>query len=85
MAVWNCGTLEMDCIKGAIELGSECYPCVCEVLDTLWPDDAPNCFKKELAKITKPIVDSDISSAEPDTLHTEEMPESKDSEVNDEL
>ena len=46
MAVWNCGTFEMDCIKGAIELGSECYPCVCEVLDTLWPDDAPNCFKK---------------------------------------
>ena len=60
MAVWNCGTLEMDCIKGAIELGSECYPCVCEVIDALWPNDAPNCFKKEISKITKPIVKEDI-------------------------
>ena len=41
----------MDCIKGAIELGSECYPCVCEVIDALWPDDAPNCFKKEIKHI----------------------------------
>lgn len=52
MAVWNCGTFEMDCIKNAIELGSECYPCVCEILDFWWPDDAPNCFKKEIQKIT---------------------------------
>ena len=62
MAVWNCGTFEMDCIKGAIELGSECYPCVCEVIDALWPDDAPNCFKKEISKITKPVVDEHLSS-----------------------
>ena len=52
MAVWNCGTLEMDCIKNAIDLGGECYPCVCEILDYWWPDDAPNCFKKEITKIT---------------------------------
>lgn len=54
MAVWNCGTFEMDCIKGAIELGSECHPCICEIMDYWWPDDAPNCFKKEIQKITKP-------------------------------
>ena len=23
-AIWNCGTLEMECIKNTIELGSEC-------------------------------------------------------------
>ena len=33
--------------------GSECYPCICEILDFWWPDDAPNCFKKEIQKITK--------------------------------
>ncbi len=37
---------------GAIELSSECYPCICEVIDYWWPDDAPNCFKKEIQKIT---------------------------------
>ena len=52
MAVWNCGTFEMDCIKNTIELGSECYPCICEIIDFWWPDDAPNCFKKEIQKIT---------------------------------
>ena len=52
MAVWNCGTFEIDCIKNTIELGSECYPCICEIVDFWWPDDAPNCFKKEIQKIT---------------------------------
>ena len=50
-AVWNCGTLEMECIKNTLELGSECFGCVCEIFDVWWPDDAPNCFKKELKKI----------------------------------
>ena len=64
MAIWNCGTFEMDCIKGAIELGSECYPCICEILDYWWPDDAPNCFKKEIQRITKPntVVDSNVKA-----------------------
>ena len=53
MAVWNCGTFEMDCIKNTIELGSECYPCICEIIDFWWPNDAPNCFKKEIQKITE--------------------------------
>jgi len=53
MAVWHCGTFEMDCIKGAIELGSECSPCICEIVDYWWPDDAPNCFKKEIQKMTE--------------------------------
>ena len=34
-------------------LSSECYGCVCEIFDVWWPDDAPNCFKKEISKITK--------------------------------
>ena len=87
MAVWNCGTFEMDCIKGAIELGSECYPCVCEVIDTLWPDDAPNCFKKEISKITKPVLDPDISQFEEDaTVRTEsEGEEIENLKINDEL
>ncbi len=59
MAVWNCGTFEMDCIKDAIDLGTECYPCVCEILDYWWPDDAPNCFKKEIQKITKVGMDQE--------------------------
>ena len=33
-------------------MGSECYPCICEILDYWWPDDAPNCFKKEIQRIT---------------------------------
>ena len=72
MAVWNCGTFEMDCIKGAIELGSECYPCVCEVIDALWPDDAPNCFKKEINKITKPV--SNGASSSPQDDNTSSVP-----------
>ena len=66
----------MDCIKGAIELGSECYPCVCEVIDALWPNDAPNCFKKEISKITKPIEKKDIlqpqqaASSEENTINS---------------
>ena len=63
MAIWNCGTFEMDCIKGAVELGSECYPCICEILDYWWPDDAPNCFKKEIQRITKP----NLQDEEPQT------------------
>eukprot|EP00095_Tigriopus_kingsejongensis_P007667 maker-scaffold156_size297567-snap-gene-0.22 protein:Tk07667 transcript:maker-scaffold156_size297567-snap-gene-0.22-mRNA-1 annotation:"GL10978" len=53
-AVWNCGTLEMECIKNTIELGSECLGCICEIFDYWWPNDAPNCFKKEIQKITGP-------------------------------
>ena len=37
----------------SLELGSECYPCICEIVDYWWPDDAPNCFKKEIQKITE--------------------------------
>ena len=87
MAVWNCGTFEMDCIKGAIELGSECYPCVCEVIDALWPDDAPNCFKKEISKITKRVVDSDISQLEEQgtTAPSEEGEQDKYFQIHDEL
>ena len=40
-------------ITGAIELGSECLPCICEIVDYWWPDDAPNCFKKEIQKMTE--------------------------------
>ena len=82
MAVWNCGTFEMDCIKGAIELGSECYPCVCEVIDALWPNDAPNCFKKEISKITKPIVKEDILQPQKEASLEENT---IDSTVHDEL
>lgn len=53
-AVWNCGTLEIECIKNTIELGSECLGCICEIFDYWWPDDAPNCFKKEIQKIVRP-------------------------------
>ncbi|TRY78281.1 hypothetical protein TCAL_08763 [Tigriopus californicus] len=53
-AVWNCGTLEIECIKNTIELGSECFGCICEIFDYWWPDDAPNCFKKEIQKIVRP-------------------------------
>ena len=67
MAIWNCGTFEMDCIKGAIELGSECYPCICEILDYWWPDDAPNCFKKEIQRITR----SNQSETEESIVKTE--------------
>ena len=30
--------------------GSECYDCICEILDFWWPDDSPNCLKKEMQK-----------------------------------
>ena len=85
MAVWNCGTFEMDCIKGAIELGSECYPCVCEVIDALWPDDAPNCFKKEISKITKPVVDPNLSSASDQGVDDNSQKEKPSQNINEEL
>lgn len=52
-ALWNCGTFEVECIKNALELKSDCFGCVCEIIDTWWPEDAPNCFKKEIRTITK--------------------------------
>ena len=86
MAVWNCGTFEMDCIKGAIELGSECYPCVCEVIDALWPDDAPNCFKKEINKITKPVNNGASNSPQDDNTSSVPIVEnSSHSNEHDEL
>ena len=86
MAVWNCGTFEMDCIKGAIELGSECYPCVCEVIDALWPDDAPNCFKKEINKITKPVNNGASNSPQEDnTASVPTVENSSHSNEHDEL
>ena len=86
MAVWNCGTFEMDCIKGAIELGSECYPCVCEVIDALWPDDAPNCFKKEINKITKPVNNgAGVSPQEDNTSSVPIVENSSHSNEHDEL
>jgi len=50
-AVWNCGTLEAECLKNALELKGECFGCVCEIIDLWWPQDAPNCYKKEIRKI----------------------------------
>ena len=86
MAVWNCGTFEMDCIKGAIELGSECYPCVCEVIDALWPDDAPNCFKKEINKITKSVNnEATISPQDENTSSAPIVENSSHSNEHDEL
>ena len=67
-AIWDCGTLDIDCIKYAeqrliindilttfrlrncIDASSQCFGCICEVLDIWWPSDAPNCFKKELIR-----------------------------------
>ena len=76
----------MDCIKGAIELGSECYPCVCEVIDALWPDDAPNCFKKEINKITKPVNNGASNSPQEDnTSSVPTVENSSHSNEHDEL
>ena len=44
--MWNCGTLEAECIKNALGLKTDCFGCVCEIFDMWWPEDAPNCFKK---------------------------------------
>ena len=85
MAAWNCGTFEMDCIKGAIELGSECYPCVCEVINALWPDDAPNCFKKEISKITKPQTDENLSSQEEESSDSSTQNDDLNPNINNEL
>ena len=85
MAVWNCGTFEMDCIKGAIELGSECYACVCEVIDALWPDDAPNCFKKEISKITTTQIDENLSSKSNGSSDTSTQKEELNANVHDEI
>ena len=65
-AIWDCGTLDIDCIKwvltsicprnvitcrNCVDATSQCLGCICEVLDFWWPKDAPNCFKKEIIRV----------------------------------
>ena len=38
------------CLRNCIDASSQCFGCICEVLDTWWPADAPNCFKKKLIR-----------------------------------
>ena len=50
-AIWDCGTLDIDCIRNCIDATSQCYGCVCEVLDYWWQSDAPNCYQKEIVSL----------------------------------
>ena len=40
-------------LRNCIDATSQCFGCICEVLDLWWPKDAPNCFKKEIVRVMK--------------------------------
>ena len=36
--------------RNCIDATSQCFGCICEILDFWWPNDAPNCMKKEIVR-----------------------------------
>ena len=38
------------CFRNCIDATSQCFGCICEVLDVWWPKDAPNCYRKEIVR-----------------------------------
>ena len=36
--------------RNCIDATSQCFGCICEILDFWWPNDAPNCLKKEIVR-----------------------------------
>ena len=37
-------------VRNCIDATSQCFGCICEILDFWWPKDAPNCLKKEIVR-----------------------------------
>ena len=38
-------------VRNCIDATSQCFGCICEILDFWWPNDAPNCLKKEIVRV----------------------------------
>ena len=83
-AIWDCGSLDIDCIKNCIDATSVCYNCICEVLDYWWSKDAPNCFKKEIVSLLESSSSSDTGNETSGELLVEESSENG-SRTNDEI
>ena len=43
--------LQYCIVRNCIDATSQCFGCICEILDFWWPSDAPNCLKKEVVRV----------------------------------
>ena len=71
--------------RNCIDATSQCFGCICEVLDFWWPKDAPNCYRKQIVTLMEdPIPDDQDATSDASTQTDEEnLEETKIEPLND--
>ena len=78
-------------VRNCIDATSQCFGCICEILDFWWPTDAPNCLKKEIVramskkKQQEDEVMKDVGTQTSESGDNEDITQTPDNDVPEEM